>query len=71
MGVVVPGKGIPEAIAQRRVEPLPGEAGRDVFSSPPCAGMMRADSTEANAGTRLKVLSVCQSWFALLRRASR
>src|SRR5262249_34014809 len=39
--------------------------------SPPRAGMTRADSTEASAGTRLKVLSGCQSWFALLRSASR
>ena len=32
---------------------------------------MRADSTEASAGTALKVESVCQSWLALLRIARR
>jgi hypothetical protein len=32
MGVVVPGEGILKPPAQRRLEPLPGETGRDVFS---------------------------------------
>jgi hypothetical protein len=33
--------------------------------------MMRDDSTEASAGTRLNELSVCQSRFALFSKASR
>ena len=33
--------------------------------------MIRADSTEDSAGICLKVESVCQSWLALLRSASR
>src|SRR5690349_11381792 len=31
MVVVVPGEGAREPLAQRRIEPLPGKAGRDVF----------------------------------------
>jgi hypothetical protein len=33
--------------------------------------MMRADRTDASAGTLLNVESACQSWFALLRSATR
>ncbi len=70
MGIVVPGEGILESLAQRPLKPLPGKAGRDIFGLAAARGD-DPESTEASAGTRLKVLSVCQSWFALLRSASR
>ena len=34
MGIVVPGEGVFELLAQRLLEPLPGETGRDVFGLP-------------------------------------
>ena len=34
--------------------------------SPPCCGMARADSSEAQAGIDLNEESVCQTWLARL-----
>jgi hypothetical protein len=56
---------------QRRIEALEGKPGGDILGLAPRPGMMRDDSTEASAGTRLSGLSVCQSWFALFSKASR